>query len=171
MTVADSPPQSECLAERFDRLSWFGKKVVERAYVGERHGFSATVTRFPHQAQRFAVALGRLAPRLAGSFALQFCAGDVGTLGGNACAVCLSCRPQLVNPKLVTSSSCFFLQRAHIEQISAAAFRDQRNDFHASRAAQVVINFENSFSIGSRQTEYDIDTPLLHDDTRVPPRA
>src|SRR6185369_4835289 len=120
MPVTDSTPDSECLVKVLERLLWIAKRVVDRTDVGERHRFATLVTRFPHQSQRFAVLLHRLAPRISSSFALKFCTGDVRTLGGDAFVVCLSGSPQILDPYFVSSSRCIFLQRAYIQLVGAA---------------------------------------------------
>src|SRR6185369_9389936 len=94
MTVANSTPNSEGFVERVECLSWLAEKVINVAEVGERHGFSAPVACFSHQAQRFAVTLDSLAPRVARPFGLELRSGGVGTLGGYASAICVSRSPQ-----------------------------------------------------------------------------
>src|SRR6185369_9754030 len=147
MTVTNSTPYGERLVKVFERLLWLAKKAVDRTDVGECHGFATLVTRCSHQTQRFAVLLHRLTPRIARPFALEFGAREVGTLSRDACAIRLRRSPQIIDPNLVSSGRCVFLQRAHIQLISSADVSHEGNHFHASCAAKVVINFKEWFSI------------------------
>ena len=149
VTIADRAPNIKRLVQVSECLLWLVKKVINQAHVGERHGFTAPVGRFTHQAQRFAELLDRLAPRLRCPFIFQLCTGKVRTLRGNACSVCAGRGSQILDPHFVSSSRCSFLQRAYFELVDTIDFRHQRNYFHASCAAQVVIDFEQWFSIRS----------------------
>src|SRR6187551_1508602 len=101
MTVANNTPDIERLVEVVEGFLRLVKEVVDRAHVGERHGFAAPVACFAHQAQCFAVLFNRLTPRLARSFALKLCGDGVSTLGSHTCAICVRRSSQILEPYLV----------------------------------------------------------------------